>query len=85
MQLDLRDLQESLEFKALMVVMAKLEETVYLEFQCKAQWGQKVRKALKDKLVHLEMMAIKVTVAFKEFLDIKAPRLYLLQSEKVTM
>ena len=48
-----------------------------------AQWDQKVTKALKDKLVYLEMMVFKVPVAFKEFLDTKAPRWYLLQSEKV--
>ena len=50
-----------------------------------AQWDQKVRKALKVKLVCLVTMALKVPVAFKEFLDTKVPRLYLLRSEKVDL
>ena len=95
---------ESLEYKAPLVAMAKLEEMVYpvyLEFrdqkgrlglkdrmvhrETMAQWDQKVTKALKDKLVYLVMMALKVPMAFKDFLDTKAPRWYLLQSEKVDL
>ena len=63
-----------------------MDKMVYRETMAsKVPLDKKERLAHRDRMVYLEMMALKVPVASKEFLGIKAPRLYLLQSEKVAM